>query len=221
MIIDRKLVGDPKNDLLSWRVMVAALNDFHRHGLELDPHGFLIICQGLEKASHASFNVTEEEKREFALHSSQIPIIVNEFMKMSKVIPSREEFRIPELLHAIYGVHLHAYVRVLNLAEDYDGIMYVLEWMVKHHEALEKLSTLPRNGPKMIRRVFVAMRVFFLETKYEARAEELVNSVERWDGWPSEYEAKKYIDYEWSGTEDESEEEISGEKYLHKEVLQD
>jgi hypothetical protein len=202
VIVDRKLLGDPKNDLLKWRVMVAALNDFHQNNLELDPDGFLHLCRGLENAILASFKIPEEEQEgNFKLGSSQILIVVNEFMKMSEIIPSPEVYRIPNLLHAISGVHLHAYVRVLGLAGDYDGILYVLEWMVENHEALEEIALLSRNGPKLTRRTFTAMRVFFRDTDYEARAEELVNSVERWDGWPSEREVQLYTE-RWSGIED-------------------
>lgn len=195
VIVDRKLVGDPKNDLLKWRVMVAALNDFHKNGLELDPEGFLSLCKGLENAILASFQITEEEQTGgFALGSSQILIVVKEFMKMSDVMLSPDSYRIPQLQHSISGVHLHAYVRVLGLVKDFDGIMHVLTWMVQNNEALEEIASLSRNGPKLTRRVFVAMRVFFTDTDYANKAEGLVNSVDSWDGWPSEYEAQLYTE---------------------------
>lgn len=198
VLVDKKLVGNPKNDMLKWRVMVAALNDFHQNGLELDPDGFLSLCRCLENAILASFKIPEEERKgNFGLGSSQILIVVNEFMKLSETIPSPEAYQIPQLLHTISGVHLHAYVRILGLTEDYDGMMFVLEWMVANHDSLEKIAFLSRNGPKLTRRTFTAMRVFFRNTEYENKAEELVNSIERWDGWPSEGEAQQYTE-RWS-----------------------
>jgi hypothetical protein len=207
VIIDRGLVGDPRNDLLSWQVLVAALGDFHRCGLELDPRGFQIICHGLEKAVLASFDVTLAEKVA-AFAQYPVTVVVDEFMKMSEAEEMDPPYRIPKLLHSIGGEHLHAYVRVLGLIEDYEGIKYLLKWMRTHHEALEEIAIQSRNGPKLIRRVFIAMRVFLSGTVYEAEAERLIESVEKWDGWPQEFEAQKYLE-RWTGkprSEDDSEE---------------
>ena len=212
VIIDRQLLGDPKNNLLKWQVMVALLHDFHQNNLELDPDGFLYVCRGLENAILASSMIPEEEQGgKFKLGSSQILIVVNEFMKISEIIPAPAAYRVPKLLHSIGGVHLHAYVRVLGLAGDHDGIMYVLRWMVENHEALAEIAMLSRNGPKLTRRTFTAMKVFFRNTDYAAEAEELVDSVENWDGWPSDHEAELYVE-KWSRVEERAWREFLGEE---------
>jgi hypothetical protein len=191
VVVDRSLVGHPKNDVLAWKVLAAALNDFHKCGLELDPRGFQILCNGIEKSILASFKIPEEEREEI-FDNSQISIVVNEFMKLSEA-DERSHPMIPTLLHTIEGVHLHAYVRVLGLAEDYDDLMYVLRWMVKHNVVLDDIATQSQNGSKLIKRTIVAIKVFLGRTEHEAEAEELVNSVEHWGGWPQDSEAQEYI----------------------------
>lgn len=204
VIVDRSLIGDPKNDVVAWKVLAAAVDDFHNCGLELDPQGFLILCIGLEKALLASFKFPERE-REDILGKSQIRIVVNEFMKMSEVNETTHR-TIPKLLHPIEGVHLHAYVRVLGLDENYDGLMNVLQWMVKNHTELDEMATQSQNGSKLIRRTIIAIKVFFGQTQHESDAEDLVNSVESWNGWPRDSEAQNYID-RWSGWADGDERE--------------
>lgn len=198
VIIDLNLAGDPMNDILAWKVLVAALDDFHRCGLELDPFGFRILCNGLEKAILASFQVVEEEREEI-LGKSQMRIVVEEFMKLTEVNDTSHP--IPRLLHSIEGAHLHAYARVLGLNNDYDNMMSVLQWMVKHHDELNEIAMQSRNGLKLLRRTIVAMKVFLSETEHETEAEKLVNSVELWDGWPEDFETQQYTD-RWSGTLD-------------------
>ena len=195
VVVDRSLVGHPKNDILAWKVLVAALNDFHNCGLELDPRGFMILCNGLEKAILASFKIPGAE-REQVFDKSQMRIVVDEFMRLSEIVePSHPT--IPTLLHPIEGAHLHAYVRVLGLAEDYEGLMYVLRWMVQHYVVLGETATQAHNGLKLIQRTIIAIKVFLGRTEHEAEAEELVNRVEHWGGWPADSEAQEYIN---SGT---------------------
>ncbi|EHL00877.1 hypothetical protein M7I_3270 [Glarea lozoyensis 74030] len=74
-VMAKPFAGTQKDDRLSWRVLEAALNDFHSLGLELDPQGFNIICYGLCKAIPAlksergefydAARVTETLKLEF------------------------------------------------------------------------------------------------------------------------------------------------------------
>jgi hypothetical protein len=192
-VIDRSLVGDPSNDLLSWKILVAALDDFHKCGLELDPGMFRILCKGLEKAVFASFKVSLAERVE-SFAASPVSTVVVEFKKLSEVVEIDSPYDVPRLLHSINGSHLHAYVRVLGLTEDYASLMNLLRWMWRNHEALNEIAIQSPNGMKLIRRVFIAMRVFLDGTGHESEAKGLVESVEAWDGWPQDYEVQKYVD---------------------------
>jgi hypothetical protein len=196
VVIDRNLAGGPINDLLSWRVLFAALRDFHRCGLELDPQGFQIICRGIEKAVLASFDVSPADKFA-AFAKSPVTVATDEFLKLSEIDEVESPYHTPKLLHSISGTHLHAYVRVLGLLEDHRGIIRLLKWMRRRRGTLEDIAIQSRNGPKLINRVFVATRVFLAGTRYEAEAERLVRRIERWGGWPEEFEAQKYLEL-WS-----------------------
>lgn len=197
IVIKRDLVGDPMNDLLSWKLLGSVLSAFNRCGCELDPHGFMIICNALEKAILASFEVPFASKVA-AFTDFPVTLVTDEFTKLAGAFDIEATHQTPELLHSINGAHLHAYVRVLGLTKDFDGIMRLVKWMVKHHKALEDIATQSRNGPSLFRKVFVAVRVFLDGTEYEANAKRLVGSVETWDGWPEEFETQKYIEV-WTG----------------------
>jgi hypothetical protein len=190
-VLVHSLVGRPENDILSWKVLMATLDDFHRSGLELDPRGFQILCNGCEKALLASFKLSAEEQEDVL---TSIQIVTQEFTQLSgageKVHPT-----IPTLLHSIEGVHLHAYVRVLGFAKEHKCLLDVLRWMVQHNEALQKIANDTKNGWTLILRTIVACKVFLGRTEFEAEAESLVNGVETWGGWPEDAAAEQYIDF--------------------------
>ena len=193
VIIDRNMVGHPENDILSWRVLEAALTDFHKSGLELDPRGFQIICNGFEKAILASFDVSEVEGMAVV---GAFPLLKAEFRKIFESEETR--YGLPKLLHTVHGAHLHAYVRVLGFLEEYDEMLSVLEWMVQNQDALAQIAEQSRNGSKLIRRTIIAFKVFCTRTASAVEAERLVESVGKWGGWPGDSEAQKYIG-QWSG----------------------
>jgi len=201
-IVDKGLVGTHQNDLIAWRVMEDIINDFHNHGLELDPYGFLIICNGLEKAILASFSASNQDR--LSLGSLSLQFLATEFEKITTVSTIVSTAGCAEPLHDITAVHLHAYVRVLGLVEDYEGILRVLVWMKEHNQILDERAQANRNGYVMIRRTLVAMRVFTGGTKYKTQVEEILNSSGLWSGWPSETEAEKYLE-RWEKLPDEHE----------------
>jgi hypothetical protein len=208
IVIDPDLVGDPRNDLLAWEMLFSALGDFQRSGLELDPDGFLIVCRGLEKALFASFDVPSDHKS--AVFAKCPPTVVtDEFIKLSGT-GNMDSTYSPELLHSIHGVHLHAYVRVLGMIEDYVGVIRVLKWMQTHQETLDELATQSRSGPNQIRRVFIAMRAFLKNTSCEADAQSIVNSIQSWGGWPQESEVQEYLELWPGGSKDGVEYQVDG-----------
>lgn len=186
IIIDPNIVGDPQDDVNSWRICVAILQDFHDAGLELDPKAFQLICRCLEKAMLASSRMDEKPMFEDA-----IQLVKEEFAKLS--FASMKCLGLPELSHNLNGAILHAYVRALGLAEDSDGIKAVVKWMVLHHKSLITEAQWSRNGHELLRRTFVAIKVFCNGESYEEQARELVESVDGWS-WPSDEDARDYIE---------------------------
>lgn len=185
IIIDPNIIGDPQDDVNSWRISAAVLQDFHDAGLELDPKGFQLICRCLEKAMLASFRMVE--KQTFA---DAILLVKEEFAKISST-SSKFEFSV--LPHKLHGAILHAYVRVLGLAEDLDGLKAVVDWMVLHHNSLLTEAKWTRNGYELLRRTLTATKVFCKGTPYEEEVRELVESVDGWT-WPTDEDVRGYIE---------------------------
>jgi hypothetical protein len=212
VVVVRHLAMDPEticeNYERAWRITRAALQEFHNCDLELDPHGFLLICYTFANyaraASHAS-----QGRRDDIMESSRI--VKAEFAKLTDESEEGSHF-IPKLLHSLHGVHLHAYVRAMGLTGDHAAIISVLGWMVAHHEEMETIASQSRNGYKMLRRTFLAARAFCDRTDYEATAQSFMEQVESWGGRPAEKDVQQYIergqlriDGEEDGDEDEGE----------------
>ena len=213
-IIDKACMHTPQNDLHAWRIMEAVVNDFHHQGLELDPYGFLVICNGLEKAILASFNASNKDR--LVVNSPALQRLAAEFEKITALSTVISISGGPEPLHDVTAVHLHAYVRILGLVEDYEGILRVLEWMKDQHQVLDERAHAHRNGYIMIRRTLIAMRVFTGGTKYRSQLEDILNSSGLWNGWPSEEEAEEYLE-RWEKLPDEQEyvlDELEAEQVL-------
>jgi len=102
----------------------------------------------------------------------------------------------------------------LGLFRDYDGLLELVQWMIKHKRQLTKRRALDRRGRVLMRRALIALRVF-VEGRWEAAAPQygdqgvvasasadqikeirrLVNSVRHWGGWPSDEEIEMYVEY--------------------------
>lgn len=175
------------NDETSWKVLVAALNEFHDCGLELDPHGFLSVCMAFEKYARNHFG-TLDERPSGVQEASQI--LKLEFEKLTEVVDAVDI--LPLFMHSIHGVQLHAYVRCMGVVENHDEIISTLRWMVKYHEELQKVAERSQNGLRLLRRALVAIRVFLDGSSHAAKAKDLMEEVGIWDGWPSDAEVQLY-----------------------------
>jgi hypothetical protein len=189
IILSQDLGSDSENDRLAWRIVVAALHDFHHCGLELDPYGFHLICRTFEKFAKAAAAEGHVDQASTLLDGSRI--LKTWFRKLSE--SEERPHKIPKLLHSIKGVDLHQYIRCLGIIEDYDEIIFVLNWMFEHHRELEEIGSQARNGPKQLRRALIAIKLFCSGTEYEENAREIVDQVERWDGWPRDIEVELYV----------------------------
>ncbi|KAI5204112.1 hypothetical protein E4T39_03799 [Aureobasidium subglaciale] len=125
---------------------------------------------------------------------------------------------LPQLYTVPRPAMLHAYVRALGLLRDYEGLKELVTWMVRYRKDLAKRCAMDRRGHVLMRRALIALRVF-LEDRWElskaleedvdeeaddevtssASAETieeikaLVESVQRWGGWPSDEEVEMYV----------------------------
>lgn len=123
---------------------------------------------------------------------------------------------LPKLLAVPHPVHLHAFIRVLGLHQDYDGILKVVQWMDRFADQLHIQTRESMNGERAMRTLMTAIRVF-LEGSWalddgvgddSGRADEatktapadtiqqvfeIIDRQERWGGWPSGDDVEFYI----------------------------
>ncbi|KAJ9296796.1 hypothetical protein DTO271G3_4995 [Paecilomyces variotii] len=66
----------------------------------------------------------------------------------------------PAMLQVPTPAVLHAFVRALGIAEDYDGLLDLLRWMSRSAPTLKDAADEFLNGEKIMRRTLVAVRVF-------------------------------------------------------------
>lgn len=198
LLVSPKWEEFPTNDETCWKVLFAALNEFHACGLELDPYGFLLVCMAFEKYARNCFG-TGDERLSGVQDASQI--LKLEFGKLTEVVEAADI--LPLFMHSIHGVQLHAYVRCMGLVEDHDEVISTLRWMAKYHEELHKGAERSQNGIRLLRRTLVAIRVFLDGSSHAAKAKELMEEVGIWDGWPSDAEVQFYTanDMEMEGYE--------------------
>lgn len=100
---------------------------------------------------------------------------------------------IPTILHTPLPSALHAFVRALGTAEDYEGLLNLLRWMSRSAAPLEEAAGESLNGARLLRRTLVAMRVFLERGPgmHEAEAYNIVSRIPGWT-WPSDAEVSEY-----------------------------
>lgn len=67
---------------------------------------------------------------------------------------------LPKLLEAPHPAQLHAFIRILGLRRDYDGIQELVEWMALFADEIGTVMDEAMNGSRQMRRCIVATRVF-------------------------------------------------------------
>ena len=124
---------------------------------------------------------------------------------------------LPQLMDVPAPAQLHAFVRVLGILQDYGGILDLICWMARFAPELQAVAEEARNGPTLMRRTLIAVRVFTErswldasdgeddEAKVESSREEegasevvmqqiyeVVEKAEAWGGWPTDEEVYAY-----------------------------
>jgi hypothetical protein len=192
----------PSNNQNTWQVLVAALNEFHACGLELDPYGFLLVCTAFEKYARNHFGSSDQKTSDIR-EASQI--VKAEFRKLIETVEDSDI--LPLFMHSTHGAQLHNYVRCMGLIGDHDEILVVLRWMVLYHEELQKVSARSKNGLRLLRHTLVAIRVFTDGTDHGIEAQELMENVDIWEGWPGDNEMQIYTGRDLKSGQKEEENE--------------
>lgn len=249
--------------VMKWGVISSLLDKMEEIELQIDPKGFMLACNGLEKAlvaisrlpliaNHATYSINVEDyvlsdmesHGHQGLNSFQLQVEnassrglarlkryfkrISGWQRIGRDRKSRNQSsgltheslvaeadfdpvtllpRIHEIFHAS---ELHAFVRVLGVGGDHDGILDVLRWMHQHHSELESAVDDTLNGRRLTRRCIVAIGAslergsFYLDNRNENRGhgraspeilQEAYNLVEDksfWGGWPTSDEIEAY-----------------------------
>ena len=226
--------GDTEFEILQrWGFVRSIRNQMRqKDGLRLDSRGFVIFNKCLSKAILSAYkiqnslsgrNQTEREKlANVALRTSgrYAEGMFHELFGVEDGNASSDEWDVGcdlKLLTSPYPSVLHGYVRNLGLLQDWQRLENTVQWMVIHHEEIERAIEMPGNGPRMLRRTLIAIRVFLerawlsrdkktangadyslplpktaapLQTTERIRV--LIEKVEGWGGWPSDQEVYVY-----------------------------
>lgn len=130
-----------------------------------------------------------------------------------------ESSALPRLLAVPRSATIHAYARALGTLRDWQGVVDMVRWMVKYEREITEGVDMPKNGPRILRKTLVAVRVYLeatwidhdamdrimldkiaetMKSKHAApqrtvdTARRLVDSVEAWGGWASDAEIEAY-----------------------------
>ena len=177
--------SDNAQDVQSWTMILSVLRHMGEIGLEVDCAGFQIVCVGLEKAIIAAtrcISAPSGLKSGDLVHSRAMEVLdtghvflkslfkrlvfnghpafdLQQSTEDDEAVPATAEL-LPRLLEVPAPAHLHAFIRVLGLREDFHGMQELIEWMSRFAPELQALAEEAANGQRMLRRCLVATRVF-------------------------------------------------------------
>lgn len=114
---------------------------------------------------------------------------------------------LPRIHDTLHPSHLHAFIRVLGISGDHDGILHVLRWMNNHVAELRSSVDNTFNGRRMTRTSIVAVAAFLLrgwspfgDGMGKAASPEIVEEAcgiirdhADWGGWPTDEEVDVYF----------------------------
>ena len=137
---------------------VAALEGLHmaRDALQRGESPEL-NCQTFEQMAHDGLIFLKSTFDSLVFPSSRVEVKQGPTID-GGIVPSKP-FPFPMLEVPSPSV-LHAFVRALGMAEDYNGLLSLLRWMSKYTVPLNELADDLLNGKKIMRRTIVAFRVF-------------------------------------------------------------
>ncbi|CCU75785.1 hypothetical protein BGHDH14_bgh06438 [Blumeria hordei DH14] len=189
IIVSLDVNDSSRNDILAWKLFRASLADFENCGLQLNARGFSMLCHGIQKYSRAVAR-TKNENETIDLMEAHL-LIKSEFKRLSKSSQYQENFQ--KLYEPIRGIHLHAYIRCLALAKDYEEIVTTVQWMSNHAKELNEILQQESKGAQVrFRRVFLAIHTCCKGTRFEPHLKALISSVDSWEGWPTDEEVDVY-----------------------------
>ena len=220
--LESKVRRQRQADLKTWKEIRKILHVMAKKGVHLDMDGFNILCNGLEKAIFAAERLLSRmptggrsgRRLKQAVHhvlDEGLPFLKRLFRDIAGATEAKTLQELPDyprLLRVPAPGDLHAYIRVLGLRRDYDGLLKLVKWMSIYADEIAIEAQTKKNGRRMTRRYVTAVRVFLerswmeircAEIRVAAAKPELIEEVymliidnEQWGGWPTDDEVRDY-----------------------------
>ena len=166
-----------KGALTAFRLTQRILDVMSRVQLDLEPDGFRALCHTFENTATAAWallrdaDTPDRSPERLSAHQQQS---LEWLRSATHAQHLRSRFRIlvgdtpthprqdvpPPPLEVPSFVVLHAYIRALGWIADYDGLLQTVRWMATHADVLATRAKQDRNGGRMRRRTFCALRVY-------------------------------------------------------------
>ena len=192
--------NDRIQDVAAWSLIRSTVDQMRRTSVGLDLACFRSVCVGYEKALLANSELNESASSSVLGKCSDsgsrphlsdgILYLKSLFLGVVSVTPdkwlgrksdmgiSNAEKHIPRLLEVPHPAQLHAFIRVLGLRKDNEGLLELLEWMACYSPEIQGVAEEAMNGKRLLKRCLVAIRVF-LEVDVVASDQQLRDQNER------------------------------------------
>lgn len=128
---------------------------YHRRG-RMPPWS---TCRTFEEMVHTGLNVLKSQFDRLVMPGRWTGFLKTEGRGTRRNLGGSQS-TIPPMLQTPSPAVLHAFVRALGMAQDYDGLLHLLRWMSRSAQALKEVADELLNGERMMRRTLVAVRVF-------------------------------------------------------------
>ena len=173
-----------------------------------------------------AFLVKEKSEIDQKAEQEEAPVLQSDEDKDDEE-PSRPKYflppacLLPKLLNVPGPAELHAFIRVLGLRRDYEGLLDLVEWMSLFADEINVVTDERRNGGRMMRKCLTAIRVFlersWMDIHHDSDSEaqiagyggivieadpapvEIMKAVQNtvlenkaWGGWPIDDEVVEY-----------------------------
>lgn len=177
-----KRVDDRVQGILAWKAILSLVEQMHRTGLSPDLAGFYHICAGYEKAIIASEALVDSP--DFGYVRQYLDGRPKQFLDdglsyikdlFTHIVSEQSDdlidisagsgnptvdYLLPRLLEIPGPAQIHAFIRILGLCKDHQGLIETVEWMARFAPELQARADELMNGKRMLRRCLTAARVF-------------------------------------------------------------
>lgn len=197
--------------IVRYKIICQLLDWMQQEDIDIDAEQFRLVCTAVAYAAQSAFRrslSTQDARRVLTNGPRQIRTLFHNLIS-ANVDPIQHSLTAPPANnanpippHIPSPAILHAYVRALGILGDFEGLYSFSTWAASNHTDVTARANAQHGGPRQLRRTLIAMRAAIdgvLEHGRASAPRELaelvkaqVESVDEWDGWPSDDEVELY-----------------------------